>query len=186
MITFIAGLIGLVASFDLTIERIEILKNIDYVPSCNFSILFSCKGVMMSAEAEAFGFPNPIIGVAGFAVMVVLGLAAWANVQFPRWFWVGSLLGTSLAVVFVHWLIYSTLANIGVLCPWCMVVWTITIPLWWYQLIYVGSLYRGTTGWVRVLANWHLVPVVLWYVTVAALIFIAFWDSYWKLFFQTL
>ena len=31
--------------------------------------------------------------------------------------------------MFVHWLIFQSLYRIGALCPYCMVVWAVTISL---------------------------------------------------------
>jgi uncharacterized membrane protein len=54
----IGGLIGFVAAFVLTIEKIELLKNPNYVPTCNISPLISCGSVMKTHQAAIFGFPN--------------------------------------------------------------------------------------------------------------------------------
>jgi hypothetical protein len=59
----IAGVIGLTASATLLIEKIEMLKNPAYVPSCSINPVLSCGSVMVRPEASAFGFPNPLIGV---------------------------------------------------------------------------------------------------------------------------
>jgi len=31
----------------------------------------------------------------------------------------------------VHWLIFQSLYRIGALCPYCMVVWVVTITVFW-------------------------------------------------------
>ncbi len=41
-------------------------------------------------------------------------------------------------------------------------------------------------GWVRALQRWHLVPVVVWFLAMAAIILWAFWDFYWADFFGNL
>ena len=40
------------------------------------------------------------------------------------------------AFAFVCWLIYQSIFALGTLCPWCMVVWTVTIPLFWAVTLY--------------------------------------------------
>ena len=42
----VGGLIAFIASFTLTVEKIELFKNPDYIPSCNFSPVLSCGSVM--------------------------------------------------------------------------------------------------------------------------------------------
>ncbi len=122
----IAGVAGLIASATLTIEKIELLLNPAYVPSCNLNPIVSCGSVMTTPQASAFGFPNSLIGIAAFAVVTVTGVLAVAKVPLPRWYWIGITLGTLVATGFVHWLIVQSLYRIGALCPYCMVVWVAT------------------------------------------------------------
>ena len=125
----IAGIIGLVSSATLLIEKIETLKNPDYVPTCSINPVLACGSVINTPQASIFGPPNPTFGIVAFTVVIVTGVLAIAKVPLPRWYWVGLTVGTGLGVVFVHWLVYSSLYDIGALCPYCMVVWSVTIPL---------------------------------------------------------
>ena len=94
-------------------------------------------------QASEFGFPNSLLGIVGFTVVVVTGVLAVAKVALPRWYWAGLAVGTLLGVVFIHWLIVQSLYQIGALCPYCMVVWTVTIPL----LVVVSSIaFRPLAG----------------------------------------
>lgn len=181
----IGSAIALLASFQLSLDKIRLLENPDYDPACNFSILMSCKSVINSEQGAAFGFPNPFIGLIGYGIVIAIGVAAASGVRFPRWYWVGTLLGMTFAAGFVHWLAFQSIFEIQVLCPWCMVVWAATIPMFWYTLLHVLSKLTGA-GWVRTLQRWHLVPVVVWYLAVAGIILWVFWDYYWSDFFANL
>lgn len=55
------GLIGLVASAVLLIERIRLAEDSSYVPTCSINPVLSCGNVMESAQASLLGFPNPVI-----------------------------------------------------------------------------------------------------------------------------
>src|SRR6185503_10511846 len=132
----IAGVVGLAAALTLTVEKIEILIDPDYVPSCSINPVLSCGSVMITDQASAFGFPNSLIGIVAFTVLLVTGVLALAKVDLPRWYWAGLAVGTLLGTAFVHWLIYQSLYRIGALCPYCMVVWAVTIPL----LVVVSSI----------------------------------------------
>ena len=66
----VGGLVGLLASFILSVEKIEILKDPGFQPSCNINPILSCGSVMITPQAEAFGFPNPLLGVLGFSAEV--------------------------------------------------------------------------------------------------------------------
>jgi uncharacterized membrane protein len=174
----IAGVAGLVASVTLTIEKIRQLTDANYVPSCSINPVLSCGSVMVTPQAEAFGFPNPLIGIAGFTVVVVSGVLAVARVRLPRWYWAGLAAGTLLGVGFIHWLIFQSLYRIGALCPYCMVVWTVTIPL----LVVVSSIalqpLRGSAA-LRTLYRWRWSIVAVWFTALILLILVRFWD-YWS------
>ena len=62
IILFVAGIIGIVASFVLSVEKIQLLKNPDAQLGCNINPIISCGSVIQSKQAEAFGFANPYIG----------------------------------------------------------------------------------------------------------------------------
>ena len=82
---------------------------------------------MLSRQAEVFGFPNSLIGVATFAMMLVIAVSLFFGVRFPKLFWRLVLAGTALAVIFCHWLAFQTTFIIGALCPYCMVAWFATL-----------------------------------------------------------
>jgi uncharacterized membrane protein len=124
----VVGVIGFVAAFALTLDKFRMLENPAAQLSCNFSILVSCSTNLASWQGAIFGFPNPVIGLAAWSVVITVGLAVLAGARFSRWFWVGLNIGFLGAIVFVIWLIYQSIFVLGVLCPWCMVTWSVTIP----------------------------------------------------------
>ncbi|HZE17943.1 MAG TPA: vitamin K epoxide reductase family protein, partial [Mycobacterium sp.] len=100
----VAGVIGLCASTALTVEKIRILLNPSYVPSCNLNPVLSCGSVMATPQASVFGFPNPLIGIAAFSVVVVSGVLAVTKVPLPQWYWTRLAAATAVGDVFMHWL----------------------------------------------------------------------------------
>jgi uncharacterized membrane protein len=174
----IAGIVGTLASSDLLIEKIEMLKNPKYVPSCSINPVLACGSVINTPQASVFGPPNPLYGVIGFTVVLVTGVLAIAKVRLPRWYWVGLMIGVGVAVVFVHWLKYQTLYEIGALCPYCMVVWAMTIPLF---AVVAPIALRPLAGnpVARFLYNWRWPLVALWFLSVILEILIRFW-YYWS------
>jgi uncharacterized membrane protein len=176
----IAGAIGLLASMTLTVEKIRILLNPSYVPSCNINPIVSCGSVMTTSQASVLGFPNPLLGLVGFTVVVVTGVLATTKVPLPRWYWAGLDAGILVGAVFVHWLIFQSLYRIGALCPYCMVVWVVTLTL----LVVVTSIafrpsLEGSTPVARVLFQWRWSIAVLWFTGVFLLIMVRFWN-YWS------
>lgn len=59
----VGGAIGFLAAFTLTVEKIALLKDPSYSPSCSINPVLSCGSVMTTSQAEVFGFPNPLLGI---------------------------------------------------------------------------------------------------------------------------
>ena len=177
----VGGSIGFVASFVLTVERFELAADPDYVPSCNFNPVLSCGSVMAEPQAALFGFPNPLLGIAGFAIVVTTGVALLAGARLAGWYWAGLQVGVTAAMVFISWLIYSSLYSIGALCPYCMVVWAVTLPI--FVFVTVRNAHAsGLTSRSRValvLARNHAPILVAAVGLVIVLIAVRFW-SYWS------
>jgi uncharacterized membrane protein len=177
----VAGAVGFVAAFVLAVERIALLKDPEYVPTCSFNPVLSCGSVMQTWQAEAFGFPNPLIGIAAFAIITTIGVVLLTGATLPRWFWLGLEVGAFLGVVFVHWLIGQSLYSIGALCPYCVVVWVVTIPIFWYVTVHnlqAGHL-PSPAGLRRVAVRNRDLVLAAWYLVVTGLVLIRFWD-YWS------
>ncbi|MUL45075.1 vitamin K epoxide reductase family protein [Mycobacterium sp. CBMA293] len=174
----LAGIIGEIAAFVLTVEKIRQLQNPSYVPSCSINPVLSCGSVMLTKQASLFGFPNPLIGIAGFSIVIVTGALAVAGTRLPRWYWAGLAAGTLLGAVFVHWLIYESLYEIGALCPYCMVVWVITMAL---LAVAAPIALRplADNKLAHALYQWRWPLYALWITAIALLILDRFW-SYWS------
>ncbi|WP_323844937.1 vitamin K epoxide reductase family protein [Allosaccharopolyspora coralli] len=179
----IGGAIGFLAAFALTVEKLALLKDSTYTPTCSINPILSCGSVMNTPQGEAFGVPNPLIGIGGFAIVTTIGVAHLGGVRFPRWFWLGLQAGTVFGIVFVHWLIAQSLYTIGALCPYCMVVWAVMILIFWYTTLHTAQHYLSLPPSIKKvtnkLAQYHTVVVTVWYLAIAGLILQAFW-SYWS------
>jgi uncharacterized membrane protein len=174
----IAGAAGLTASITLTIEKFKLLANPSYVPSCSINPVLACGSVMSTRQAQAFGFPNPLIGIVAFSVVVVSGVLAVGRVRLPGWYWIGLAGGTLVGVAFIHWLIFQSMYRIGALCPYCMVVWAVTVPL----LVVVTTIAVQPVrdrAVVRTLLYWRWPLTALWFTALIVLILVRFWD-YWS------
>ncbi|MFG2996774.1 vitamin K epoxide reductase family protein [Streptomyces sp. NPDC048340] len=164
LLLLIGGLIGTLASAVLTYDRIRTLEDPLFTPGCNVNAVLSCGDVMTTWQSNLLGFPNMLLGIAGFAALAGLGAALVAGAAFPRRLWLVLWAATAAGFAFTVWLISQCLYVIGALCPWCMVVWAVMIPLFWYvtrQLAAPGSRLRAVPHW--------LVPAAL-YAVLAGLI----------------
>lgn len=174
----VGGLTGLAAAFQLTIDKLELLRNPDAAFACNLNAFVSCTGVMSSTQAEVFGFPSSLIGMIGFSVIAVIGVFAILQPDLPRPVWFGLQAGATAGVVMVTWLQFESIFRIGSLCPYCMAVWVVTISIFVY--VSGATIERFTTGrYASLVTNWSLLIVVLWLTAVAATIWFQFGSSLW-------
>lgn len=180
----VCGLIGLIASLMLTIEVFQRLKDSQFEPICNLNPIFSCTSVADSPQSHLFGFPNYFLGIAGYAAMATVGVVLLAGAKLKKWFWQLVELGLLFAILFLSWLQYSAIYRIGALCLFCMIVWVVTIPAFWYTTLYnfrVGNLatpakLRGVVGFAY---RHHGDILIAWYLVLIGLILKRFW-YYWS------
>ncbi|RYB94174.1 vitamin K epoxide reductase family protein [Nocardioides oleivorans] len=180
----VGGLIGLVAAAVLLVERIHLAEDPTYVPSCSINPILSCGNVMQTSQAALLGFPNPLIGVAAFPVVIATGMALLAGGRFARWYWAGLQAGVTVALALIGWLAFQSLYRIGALCPYCMVVWVVVIPTFWY--VTRRNLREGVFGEAaaegglrRFLDGWSAPLLFGVYAVVVLLTLQRFW-SYWS------
>lgn len=182
-ILILCGVIGLLCSFILTVDKMEVLKDPNYQPICNINPVLSCGSVMNSKQAEMFGFDNTFMGLAGFAVLITIGAVLLAGAQMKRWFWRGLQAGITGGVLFVHWLMYNSLYRIHSLCPFCMVVWVVVITLFVYITLY-NIQHRHIRLKERFVPAYefarrhHLDIIIFWLLIIAGLILKQFWYYY--------
>jgi len=179
-ILIVIGVIGLVCSFILTVDKMHVLHDPSYKPGCDLNPILSCGSVMNSTQASALGFENTFIGLAGFAVVVTTGVVLLAGARLKRWYWLGLQAGLTFGVLFVHWLIYNSLYRIESLCPFCMVTWVIVIIGFWYVTLYnIHEKYILLQGRMQQAAAFarrhHLDILIFWFLVILALILNKFW-----------
>ncbi|QOV38245.1 vitamin K epoxide reductase family protein [Streptomyces ferrugineus] len=128
----VCGAAGLVASWVITLDKFKLLEDPDFTPGCSLNPVVSCGSVMESDQAEAFGFPNPMLGLVAYGIVVCVGMSLLAGAVFPRWYWLIFEAGCVFGIGFVSWLQFESLYRINALCLWCALAWLATIPLFWY------------------------------------------------------
>lgn len=174
----VTAVIGLLASFTLTVEHIHLIKNPDYKPTCSINPILSCGPVMKSPTATMFGFPNPLIGLVSFGAQLLLGVIMLAGARMKSWFW--KLWGVQVlgSVLFTLFLIYQSVFVIGALCIYCITVWIALSFSAWYTLQYmlveghIGNLKSPMTKLVR---KYQHDVILIWFLFLAGLIFWEFW-----------
>ncbi|WP_416403202.1 vitamin K epoxide reductase family protein [Arthrobacter sp. LFS091] len=172
----ITGVIGWLASGALVLEKLEVLKDPNHVTVCDVNPWISCGKVMETPQSSVFGFPNMFIGIVAFAVIITTAMGLLAGAKFSRWYWLGLQTGVTLGFAFVVWLWSQALYVINVLCPFCMVVWAVMIPLFvWVTIRNISTgVIKGPPALAKLLGDSGWIIVALLYVAVAATIFFAF------------
>ena len=165
---------GEAAAFVLTVEKFPLLTNPFYAPACSMNARVNCGSVMTSPQAEAFGFPNSLLGVAGFAVLAASGAALLAAGRLADWFCAGLLLGLSVGVVFVHWLAFQSVFVIGALRPYCMAVRVVTITAFWYVTLHNLTHCRPAAAAGFVARN-HSAVLASWFMVLACVVVGSLW-----------
>ncbi|MCF2536905.1 vitamin K epoxide reductase family protein [Streptomyces sp. FB2] len=131
LLLVMCGAAGLLASWVITLDKFKLLEDPDFVPGCSLNPVLSCGSVMESDQAEVFGFPNPMLGLVTYGVVVCVGMSLLAGAAFPRWYWLAFEAGCLFGVGFVSWLQFESLYRINALCLWCCLAWIATITLFW-------------------------------------------------------
>lgn len=124
----LSSIIGLVASFVLSVDALILAADPNAIFSCDINAKISCGTVGTSWQANLLGFPNAFLGLMTEPVVITLAVAALGGVRFPRWFMNTAQVFYSIGLLFAYWLFYQSYFVIGALCPWCLTI-TVTTTL---------------------------------------------------------
>ncbi|QIQ04331.1 vitamin K epoxide reductase family protein [Streptomyces liangshanensis] len=128
----ITGAMGTLAAWVITLDKFKLLEDPNFTPGCSLNPVVSCGNIMKSEQASVFGFPNPMLGLATYPVVIGIGVALLAGARYHRWFWLGLNAGALFGVAFCTWLQFESLYRINSLCLWCCLAWVGTIVMFWY------------------------------------------------------
>ncbi|MFB7373306.1 vitamin K epoxide reductase family protein [Streptomyces sp. NPDC056222] len=132
LLLMITGAAGVLAAWVITIDKFKLLEDPNFQPGCSLNPVVSCGNIMKSEQASVFGFPNPMLGLVTYGMVVAIGAGALAGARHRGWFWLGLNAGMLFGVGFCTWLMHQSLYEINALCLWCCLAWTATIVMFWY------------------------------------------------------
>ncbi|MGW7663186.1 vitamin K epoxide reductase family protein [Streptomyces sp. NPDC054756] len=178
LLLVLCGAAGLLASWVITLDEFKLLEDPDFTPGCSLNPVLSCGSVMQSDQAQVFGFPNPMLGLVTYGVVVCVGVSLLAGAAFPRWYWLAFAAGCLFGVGFVSWLQFESLYRINALCLWCCLAWITTITLFWYVTSFVvrAGLLPAPAPVRSFLADFTWVLPVLHLGVIGMLILTRWWD----------
>jgi uncharacterized membrane protein len=182
----VGGLLGLIASLILTHDTLAILKNPNYVPSCNLNPVLSCGDVINTPGDTILGLAYPFYGIGVFMLLIGAGVGMLAGAKYKRWYWLTFQTLMTLGVVGAYYLLIKSVYTIHALCPFCLSIDVIVTTLFWYTSLYnldnkviklKNKRLNSVYSWVR---KHHLDLLVLWFLIVIGLLLKHFWYYYGK------
>lgn len=184
-IFIITSIVGLIASFALTYDKIHVIQNPNYQPGCNINPIISCGSVMKTKQAEVLGVPNTIFGLVAFAMLGMTSVIVASGAVLKRWIWLVLWGGAAMGMAFMHYLFFQSVFRIHAICPWCFGVWMVTIATFWSLTTYVLRHHIILPKWwgvrhILALVRDHPLDVMaLWYLLILGTLLIKFW-YYWR------
>lgn len=171
-VALVTSVIGLWASAALAIDFVNRLQDETYVAGCDINPMIGCGLFLDTPAASVAQIPNVVVGVAAFPVIATLAVVILSGIALPTWLWRGLSLGTLVGVGFVTYLQYQAMFVLHGLCPWCLVIWAVMIPLFVHTVARAGQAGAlGDRSFRGVVAN-RWVITVLWYLLVVGAVMI--------------
>ena len=179
----IGSIIAIVSSFVLSLDDLQLLKNPNFVPSCNLNPVLSCGTGMQTPQASILGFPNSWVGLIMFSSVLTVGVALLAGAQFKRWFWLLFKAGMFGGLLFAYWMLFQSIYVINALCPFCLTVDVVTITINWYLTLYlIQAGHMKLPKELQQASNFarkhHLELIITWFIILIVIILQHFWYYY--------
>lgn len=189
-ILIVGSLIGLWASFILTVDTIKFIKDPAINLLCDINPFISCSSVANTWQSEVFGFSNSLLGIAAFSMLFAVGIMLLSGGRSRKPLWLLVNLGTLAAMIFVMWFFFESVYRIGSLCLYCMVTWVVTWPLFLYTTVWnfkenhftIPSLHVRTQKKIDSIMHFisrnHFQILIIWYLIITFLILFHFRDFF--------
>lgn len=122
VVMLVSSALALLAALVLSIDSWKLAKDPTVALACDINAKISCGKVAESWQSVIFGFPNAFLGLIAETVVVTVAIAALTGSRFNRLFLLTAQIGYTGGLAFAYWMFYQSYFNIGVLCPWCLVI----------------------------------------------------------------
>lgn len=178
-ILIIGSLVGLLASFFLMLSTIELKQDPSANLPCNLNPFISCTNAISSEQGAVFGFPNPLLGIISFSMLLASGIMLYFDGKARKIYWQLVNLGSLISILFTIWFIYQSLYVLGTLCIYCMTVWAVSWPIFLYTTIWnYKENHLSSNSFSKFLAQNHIPILVSWYLIIIFLILFRFKDFF--------
>jgi uncharacterized membrane protein len=180
----VAAIFAFLASFVLSVEKLELLKNPDAVLSCSVNVVLNCASVMKTPQSGVFGFPNSYLGIMGFAIVITVAMGGLLGGKYTRRYLLTAQFFYTLGLLFAYWLFFQSVYVIQVLCPWCLVVTFMTTLI--FEALLRLNLRENNFGFDKTLnkrvqawldKDYDKLIAAVWIVLLIALVFLQFGEG---------
>lgn len=174
------GVIGFVAAFLQTLEKIQLLHYANKALVCDIGGVFSCTNVLNAWQSSVFGFPNSLMCLVLFTIFAVAGLAGLSGALLPRSFRLGVHALALFTLGFGLWFLWQSIYAIGSLCILCIFCFAgLLLVNWAWLRINANNLPIGDRGrsiLARFIqANWDVFAWILLATLVALAMLLRFY-----------
>lgn len=175
-----ASILGLLASFIQTIERIDFAKNPKVGLSCDINAVFSCSNVFDAWQSSVFGFTNSLLCVVFFAIIAGVALAGTFGGQIHRRLRLILHFFSVFFLAFGAWYLWQSTFVIGYICIFCLICYSAVIAMNWAWLRINAKdlpLSKKSRAWLTSQITQHndTVAWILYAILVGGIIIFHFW-----------
>ncbi len=177
------SLVGLVATFWQTAEKIQMLKFPEDPLNCNLSPVVDCAGVFGHHLSAVFGVPNSMIGMVAFSFLLSSGLWLWMGGEASKTVKKAVLAVSLIMFAFSVWFFAVSLYIIGKICIFCIFIWLSSVALSVLAVREYGDAYfakhtlKAKRDWIKQ-QPWQ--AIILIYVVGILLFFYRFREYYFN------
>ena len=139
----IASIIGFIASFWQMIEKIAILKAPTEPLVCNINAVFNCSNILNVWQSSVFGFPNSLMCIAFFSIMLAIGLVGWTGGTINKTLRIVMQGFTLFFICFGFWYLWQSIFAVGAICIFCLFCYAAVLAI--------------SFAWLRI--NQHDLPI---------------------------
>lgn len=176
------SLIGLVSSIWQAAERVQMLKAPTQALACDLNPVIDCGGVLGNRWSSLFGFPNAFLGIAMFAMLFMASLLLVSGGKPSKFFSKSLMTVNTILILFSLWFFSMSLYVIGRVCIFCLFIWAVSVPIFWYGAINYLQTNPPRADWLKKFRLFaekhHLEVLVLTYVVLLAMFLFRFRDYY--------
>jgi uncharacterized membrane protein len=116
----ISAIVGLIASFWQMIEKIAILTAPTEPLSCNINAIFNCSNILNVWQSSVFGFPNSLMCIVFFVIILAIGLVGWTGGTINKNLRLTLQAFTLFFIGFGFWYLWQSIFTVGAICIFCL------------------------------------------------------------------